>query len=126
MTASCCCFYPCCHPHFTNLIKLTKTEYKIVAVVVITIFTNCDQNFMEKLLRGLTEIFLRHYQHKYFSISFHNFETVLFKIYETLRNVENFTMLRMRVNTWPLLINAKDFEPGQRFSWGNGFDLYRA
>ena len=44
--------YPCCHTLLTNLIMLTKTEYKIV-VVVITVFTICCQNYMEKLSIGL-------------------------------------------------------------------------
>ena len=127
MAVLCCWFYPCCHPLFKNLIKLTKREYKIVAVIVITIFTNCDQNYMEKLLTGLKEIFLHHYQHKSFSIFFHMFQTILFKIFETFRNLPlpPSTMLRMRTNTWPFLINAKDFEPGEHCSWGEGFDFYR-
>ena len=127
MTASCCWFYPCCYTLFTNLIKLTKTEYKIVVVVVvITIFTICCQNYMEKLPRGLKKIFLRHLQHKSFPIFFHNFQTVLFKIFETLRKLplSPYTMLRMRANTWPLLMNAEYFEAGQPCSWGKGFDLY--
>ena len=105
MTALCCWFYPCCHH------KLTKREYKIVVVIVITIFTNCDQNYMEKLLTGLKEILLHYYQHKSFSIFFHTFQTTLFKIYETFRNLPlpPSTMLRMRANTWPFLINAKDW-----------------
>ena len=94
--------YPCCHTLLTNLIMLTKTEYKIV-VVVITVFTICCQNYMEKLSIGLKKkkFILRHYQHKSFSIFFLNFQTILFKIYETLRKLPfpQSTMLRMRANT---------------------------
>ena len=98
MIASCCWFYSCCHPLFSNLIKLTKTEYEIV-VVMVTIFTICDKNYMEKLPRGLKDFFFFVITNKSFSIFFHNFQTVLFKIYETLRNLPlpPSTILRMYI-----------------------------
>ena len=120
MTASCCWFHPFCHPLSTNLTKLTKTEYKIVVVVVITIFTICYLNYMEKLPRGLKKnFFCVITKTSPFQFFFQNFQTVLFKLYDTLRQLPlpPSPMLRTWANTWPLLTNAKDFEPGQHCSW---------
>ena len=84
-----------------------KTEYKIVAVVLITNFIICDQNHMEKLLRGLKKILVSLPTQVLFNFFQQFSDNLTFKIRETFRKFFQSTMVRKRVKTWPLLINPK-------------------